>query len=364
MRKIFLFIAALCCTALISAQEIGTWSGFRKAAASFTFDDGAPSHITDGAPLFDKYGYRATFYLVTNWNPDWAGFQELANKGHEIGSHSNTHPQNMTGEEKSSKDSINAHITNHSCLTVAYPNCIIPDQTAVMQNYIAGRTCDFSGSTVISKNGPSNWCDIEANMTGAVCNVNSTNAFTDLMQKAIQQGGWVVFGSWGFVGKNNGNANYSPTDLNVIDGALNWAQYNDIWIAPLRDVAMYIKERKAASFTETSSTAACKTYSLTHSIADDVCAYQYPLSLRVLDNGWTDVDVTQGAKELNAKLEGGYIYFDAIPNGGDIVVKISAEGIDQITNDQSPRTNKILRDGTLLIEKNGKLFNALGVEVK
>ena len=66
MRKIFLFIAALCCTALISAQEIGTWSGFRKAAASFTFDDGAPSHITDGAPLFDKYGYRATFYLVTN----------------------------------------------------------------------------------------------------------------------------------------------------------------------------------------------------------------------------------------------------------------------------------------------------------
>ena len=366
MRKIFLFIAALCCTALISAQEIGTWSGFRKAAASFTFDDGAPSHITDGAPLFDKYGYRATFYLVTNWNPDWAGFQELANKGHEIGSHSNTHPQNMTGEEKSSKDSINAHITNHSCLTVAYPNCIIPDQTAVMQNYIAGRTCDFSGSTVISKNGPSNWCDIEANMTGAVCNVNSTNAFTDLMQKAIQQGGWVVFGSWGFVGKNNGNATYSPTDISAIDGALKWAQENDanIWVAPLCDVAMYIKERKAASFTETSSTAACKTYSLTHSIADDVCAYQYPLSLRVLDNGWTDVDVTQGAKELNAKLEGGYIYFDAIPNGGDIVVKISAEGIDETVNRQSSN-RKFVEDGSLYIAlPDGRIYNANGLRVK
>ena len=36
----------------------------------------------------------------------------------------------------------------------------------------------------------------------------------------------------------------------------------------------------------------------------------------------------------------------------------------EITNDQSPKTNKILRDGILLIEKNGKLYNALGVEVE
>ena len=28
-----------------NTPEIATWSGFRKGAASFTFDDGAPSHI-------------------------------------------------------------------------------------------------------------------------------------------------------------------------------------------------------------------------------------------------------------------------------------------------------------------------------
>ena len=46
--------------------EIATWSGFRKGAASFTFDDGAPSHVTDAGPTFKKYGYKATFNLVVN----------------------------------------------------------------------------------------------------------------------------------------------------------------------------------------------------------------------------------------------------------------------------------------------------------
>ncbi|MCF0223416.1 MAG: polysaccharide deacetylase family protein, partial [Fibrobacter sp.] len=75
----------------VFAQEIGTWSGFRSGAASFTFDDGAPSHVSDVGPLFEKYGYRATFNLVVNWNPDWSGFQKLADNGHDIASHSNSH---------------------------------------------------------------------------------------------------------------------------------------------------------------------------------------------------------------------------------------------------------------------------------
>ena len=63
------------------SAEIALWEGWHKAAATFTFDDGAPSHINVVAPLFDSYGYKATFYLVTNWNPDWSGFQQLADKG-------------------------------------------------------------------------------------------------------------------------------------------------------------------------------------------------------------------------------------------------------------------------------------------
>ena len=48
------------------------------------------------------------------------------------------------------------------------------------------------------------------------------------------------------------------------------------------------------------------------------------------------------------------------------------QGIDQvivpngkeITNDQSPMTNKVIYNGTLFIERNGKIYNVQGVEVK
>ena len=125
--------------------EIATWSGFRKGAASFTFDDGAPSHVSDGGPLFDKYGYKATFNVVVNWNPDWSGFGNMAKNGHEIASHSNTHGQNMSGEEASSKKSIEGKIQQkYGIITVAYPNCNVPNKDAVKQNYVIGRICNGS----------------------------------------------------------------------------------------------------------------------------------------------------------------------------------------------------------------------------
>ena len=130
MNYKYLSIALALGSTMVWAQtaEIGTWAGFRKGAASFTFDDGAPSHVTDAGPMFKKYGYKATFNLVVNWNPNWSGFQGLADEGHEIASHSNTHGQNMSGEEASSKKAIEGKIKQkYGIITVAYPNCNVPN---------------------------------------------------------------------------------------------------------------------------------------------------------------------------------------------------------------------------------------------
>jgi predicted outer membrane repeat protein len=305
--------------------EIATWSGFRKGACSFTFDDGAPSHVSDAGPLFKKYGYKATFNLVVNWNPNWSGFQGLADEGHEIASHSNSHGNNMSGEEASSKNNIKAKISQkYGVITVAYPNCNVPNESAVLQNYIVGRICNGSWqgmSDNMGKDGPSNWAKVPAIMTGSEGQLKSTNDFTSQMQKVVQSNGWVAFLTHGFQGKSNGNATYSPTDINAIDGALKWAQQNDkdIWVAPMGHVAMYIKERKASKVEITASTASLMTIQLKHTIADNISKYDYPLSLRVKSN-WEKVEVTQGDNKLKSKIDGGYIYFDAIPNGGDIVV--------------------------------------------
>ena len=315
-------------SSMVFAQdaEIATWAGFRKGAASFTFDDGAPSHVSDGAPLFDKYGYKGTFNVVVNWNPDWSGFGNMAKNGHEIASHSNTHGQNMSGEEASSKQSIASKIQQkYGIITVAYPNCNVPNKSAVQQNYVIGRICNGSWQSqpdMMGKDGPSDWTMASAIMTGST----GTNDFKGNMQKAVQQGGWIAFLTHGFENKNNGSATYSPTPLSAIEDGLKWAQQNDkdIWVAPMGHVAMYIKERKAAK-AEASSSGSSITVKLTHNIKDNVSDYDYPLSLRVKYSGST-ANVTQAGAKLESKIDGGYVYFDAVPNAGDIVIAGEGSG--------------------------------------
>ena len=321
----WVFSISVAGSAYAQTVEIGTWAGFHKAAVSFTFDDGAPSHVTDVGPLFDNYGFKATFNLVTGWKPDWSGFQEMANNGHEIASHSDNHGNPMPdGEISTSKATISKNIKNNECITLAYPNCTAPNKTTVLQNYIAGRICG-NGSEVMGKDGPSNWTEVPAIMTGVEqqysINFNSVNQFTSKMQEASQKGGWVMFLTHGLAGKNNnGNATFSPTDLSVLDGALNWASTNDIWVGTFRGVAMYIKERKASTATASTSGNSI-TVKLTHSIADNISKYDYPLSLRIKnDNNWTSASGTQGGKAVKVDIKSGYLYFDAVPNGGDIVI--------------------------------------------
>lgn len=327
------WVFSLSLAGLAEAQtvEIGTWAGFRTGAASFTFDDGGTSHITSVGPMFDKYGYKATFNLVSgngasNWTPDWNGFQKLANNGHEIASHSDTHPQNMSGQEASSKKAINDHIQQeYGCVTLAYPNCNVPNESAVLENYIVGRICNGSWQSipdVMGNDGPSNWAKVPSLMTGNEGSIKSSSDFIGQMQSVSQKGGWVSFLTHGLQGKNNGTATYSLTDSAAIDAALKWATENDskIWVAPMGYVAMYIKERKASKATASTSGNTI-TVQLTHSIADGISKYNYPLSLRIKnDNNWTAASGTQGGKAITVTINGDYIYFDAVPNGGDIVI--------------------------------------------
>lgn len=318
-------VVAFGCT-MVGAQEIATWSGDRKAAVSFTFDDGAPSQVSDAGPTFDKYGYKATFNLVVNWNPDWNGFQKMADNGHEIASHSNSHGQNMSGEEASSKSGIASHIKQkYGIITVAYPNCNVPNASAVTQNYIIGRICNGSWqgqADIMGKDGPSDWTKASALMTGTENGIQG-NGFTDKMGQALNQGGWVAFLTHGLQGKQNGNATYSPTNLNDIENALKKAKDNDgdYWVAPMGYVAMYIKERKNSKVNKKSGDANSITFEVTHSIKDNVSAYDYPLTIKIKnDNNWTKVKATQGGAEIEAKIANGNILVDAVPNAGDVVV--------------------------------------------
>ncbi|MCR4670822.1 MAG: S-layer homology domain-containing protein [Saccharofermentans sp.] len=332
--------------------DIGTWRGFRKGAVSFTFEMGAPSHISHVAPLFDKYGYNATFYVVTNWVTDWDSLQKLSDNGHEIGSNSNSFPQNMGGEEETSKKTIDAKIkSKYGCITLGYPNgSVSTNMRAVEANYIAARTHDGSSSSDIytmTFHGPSSWYEVPALLTGSYTNFKTTKNFTEKIDRVVNQvNGWVVFVTYGIKDQKNGPASYSPTDLSVLDGTLSWAKENDrdVWVAPLRDVAMYVQERKASNIVKVSSDQSSITYRLTHEIANDISNFDYPLSIRCpIPSGWDNVYVRQGSKQLETTTYNGKVYFDAIPNGEDIVVEKSKAIAPNVTLSQ----NTFDYDGTV-----------------
>lgn len=66
-----------------------------------TFDDGGTSFYTIIAPVLDSYGMKGHFFIPTNYI-DKIGFltseqiKDLCSRGHIIGSHSFSHPENMT----------------------------------------------------------------------------------------------------------------------------------------------------------------------------------------------------------------------------------------------------------------------------
>ena len=303
-----------------SGYSVGTWSGFRTAAASFTFDDDAPSHITVVAPAFEERGYRATFNVVVNWMNSanqWSSFQKLATKGHEIASHTVTHSQNTSSDElSSSKATINQKITGQDCNTIAYPYCNVPsDRNALSQNYIGGRICD---GQVMGKT-PSDYFQISAITTGSEANFTSTSNFTNSMQSAISKGGWVVFLTHGIQGESNGNATYSPTAISAITGALDWAKQNDskIWVATFRDAILYAKERDALKLTETTESSKLK-LTASVSITSSVVDYTYPITVRrEMPSGWTNFAAATDGEDIEVTvLTSGsktYAQFDVIP---------------------------------------------------
>lgn len=100
----------------------------------FTFDDGGESFLTVAAPILEKYGFKGVFFVSTK-QIGTKGFlsaqqiKELDARGHIIGSHTHSHPKNLSlltpveifKEWKGSID-ILSDILGKSITTASIPN--------------------------------------------------------------------------------------------------------------------------------------------------------------------------------------------------------------------------------------------------
>ena len=73
----------------------------KRTCTTLTFDDGLKGHLTVAAPILEKYGFTGCFNIVTGevgkpGRLTWDDIRELKRRGHEIASHTVTHPNLVT----------------------------------------------------------------------------------------------------------------------------------------------------------------------------------------------------------------------------------------------------------------------------
>ncbi|NLE02994.1 MAG: polysaccharide deacetylase family protein, partial [Fibrobacter sp.] len=274
--------------------EVATWGNFCKAAVTHTFDDNTRGQTTVAQPIFDAKGFHMTLFTVTNsMNPLWSNLKNAFAKGHEIGSHSVSHPQTMSDAEcPTSQKTIQQQVPGEKCVTIAYPNCNIPTpQTELKRCYIAGRICD---GQIVNKT-PSDFYSIGSIIIG-VDGRNTASALNSKVDEAANKNGWCVFLHHGVGNDGHGYAN-TPTD--VLQGNINYLYNNSgkFWTESFGNVVRYIKERDAVSLKVKSSDNNSITISITDNLPDSI--FNFPLSIRrPLPDGWTDPVVTQNGNVI------------------------------------------------------------------
>ncbi len=96
------------------------------------FDDGRKTQFTQAKPIIDKYGFKATFYVVCKYLDNkkgymnWTELETLYKEGHDIGSHTMNHANLSDSSKKSleyqigrSKECLQQHGINAT--SFAYP---------------------------------------------------------------------------------------------------------------------------------------------------------------------------------------------------------------------------------------------------
>ncbi|MGC9977152.1 MAG: polysaccharide deacetylase family protein [Syntrophales bacterium] len=258
-----LFLVLVCCPAAApaSAEEF-SWPQGKRAAVSLTFDDARESQLDVGLPLLNRYGVKATFYVLPNMvKPRLSDWKKAVNAGHEIGNHSLNHP--CTGNypfikenaleyytlERMTDELDTANLAIERMLGVrptsfAYPcgqtfvgrgqnvQSYVP---LIAKSFLTGRTF---GDTVANK---PDFCDF-AQITSINIDGLSVNKIRALVDEAAEKGSWLVLGGHE-IGTSSGPQVTQTETLAAFCEYANDPQ-NGIWVATVTEIATYIDSHR------------------------------------------------------------------------------------------------------------------------
>jgi peptidoglycan/xylan/chitin deacetylase (PgdA/CDA1 family) len=329
---------------LAGPHEITAWQGNRAGAVSLTFDDGIyPSQLQVALPALNQRGIKGSFNLIADWTI-WSWWPDVVNAGHEIGSHTLTHPfltqlspADASYEIATSRELIEANIPGQLSLSFAYPYGAVNStvESLIRQYYIGARGVGWGLNDYQTNN---------YNLLAYDVSPFTVSQMAYLADQAAGQGKWLI----------NIFHSFDPTQYGTWspDQFISYLDYlkgkTDLWIAPLSTVLKYMGERNAANLTVVSQTNDTITLNLTTGLPSAV--FNCPLTIRSeIPSNWITVKVQQGNTVTTVLTvnEGGanVVYYDALPDQGVITLSAGSHSITPWHGNRSGAVSLTFDDG-------------------
>lgn len=242
-------------------QNSFKWPEGIKAAISLSFDDARLSQVDVGVPLLDQYGVKATFFLVPSAvEKRLDKWKKAAANGHELGNHTVNHPCSGNfswSRQKALENYTLAKIKNElietnrqldrllgiKAMVFAYPcGSTYVGRGVNTKSYVpliaklfeAGR-----GWLNESPNDPS-FCDF-AQLTGIEIDGKDFDQILPLIERSKKAASWLVL-----AGHEINDSGNQGTQVEMLKKLIAYAKdpANGIWIAPIGEIAQYVKEHR------------------------------------------------------------------------------------------------------------------------
>ncbi len=238
------------------------WHG-KKCAVALTYDDAINQHLDNAIPVLDSLGLKATFYLTAFSNSmqtrlnDW---KKLAVNGHELGNHTLYHPciGNTKGREWVSTETDMSkytvkHMENETRMTNVFLQALdgktkrtfaftCGDREIGDSSFINGMRNDFVAARAVRNEMHK---INEVDLMNVDCYLVNNNTFEQMkawVDKAMETHSLLVILFHGV-----GGGNSLDVSLPAHRQFLNYIKEkeNDIYVAPMLEVAEHIKEWQA-----------------------------------------------------------------------------------------------------------------------
>jgi len=299
--------------------SVAPYSGNRKAALSYTFDDGLQDQYTMAYPEMKKRGIRATFGIIGSkiggWikastdakgsmgSPamTWDMVREMQSDGFEIASHGWQHKSLLKlngdafSDEIDKNDSALIANTGQRPMTFIYPYNAKNDSVMaiVEKGRISSRTKQksFGGG------------DSEESMNSYVKGV-------------LGQGSWGVVMIHGIA---TGYAHFTVPEQLFRHWDYVASLKKELWVAPFCEVAAYMKERENVKLNVVSD----NTEETVVKVSMTLDAQMYHQPLTFLFNEYSK-SATQDGKTLDVTYRNGQTIINGVnPSGGEVIIKKS-----------------------------------------